>query len=239
VRDRLSDGSTGPLMLVLQGGGFTMGRQRALPYDDAVPAHQVLLGGFLISATEVTFDEYDRFARATGRRFPNDFGWGRGTRPVVDVSWTDARAYAQWLSASTEHRYRLPSESEWEYIAAAGRRSFFWWGDQVGPDRAVCFDCGTIWDNQSSAPVGSFAPSPLGLYDTAGNVMEWVEDCYHPNYEGAPANGQPRGEDGCPSRVARGGAFNKPARSMRPTSRHHFSPDTRISALGFRLARDE
>ncbi len=239
VGDRLSDGSTGPPMVLLKGGEFTMGRRRALPNDDAGPAREVLLDGFLIGATEVTFEEYDRFVDATGRRSPNDFGWGRGRRPVVDVSWEDARAYAQWLSRRTDKRYRLPSEAEWEYAAAAGTRASFWWGYETGRGRAACFDCGSEWDNRSSAPVGSFYPNPLGLQDTAGNVMEWVEDCYHPNYFGAPLSGQPRGGGSCRFRVARGGAFNKPAKSMRATTRNRFAPETRINYLGFRLARDE
>jgi len=239
VRDRLSDGSAGPVMVVLQGGDFTMGKQRIMPGDDAGPAHDVQLGGFLISATEVTFEDYDRFARASGRRLPDDFGWGRGDRPVVDVTWNDARVYAQWLSARTGKGYRLPSEAQWEYAASAGERSPFWWGFQAEPERAVCFDCGTKWDNRSSAPVGSFGPNPLGLYDTAGNVMEWVDDCYHADYTGAPLDGRPWDEENCSFRVARGGAFNKPARSMHSTVRQHLAPDTRINALGFRLARDE
>jgi formylglycine-generating enzyme required for sulfatase activity len=239
VRDRLSDGSAGPSMLKIEGGDFTMGRRLALPDEDDGPAHHVHLESFLIGATEVTFEEYDRFARATGRRFPRDFGWGRGQRPVVDVSWEDARAYAQWLSRRTGKRYRLPSESEWEYAAAGGQTTFFWWGIQPGHGRAVCFDCGTQWDNRSSAPVASFQPNPYGLYDTAGNVMEWVEDCYHPDYVGAPPNGNPRGREDCDLRVARGGAFNKPARSMHSTARHSLAPETRLNALGFRVARDE
>jgi formylglycine-generating enzyme required for sulfatase activity len=239
VRDRLSDGSTGPPMVALQGGELTMGKPQALPGDDAGPSHLVRLNGFLIGATEVTFEEYDRFVRATGHRSPSDFGWGRGRRPVVDVSWQDARAYAQWLSRRTGKRYRLPSEAEWEFAAAAGTRSFFWWGHRAGEARAACFDCGSAWDNRSSAPVGSFDPNPLGLHDTAGNVMEWVEDCYQPNYVGAPLNGQPRGGGSCGLRVARGGAFNKPSRSMRSVTRHRFAPETRINYLGFRLARDE
>ncbi|MCG6861834.1 MAG: SUMF1/EgtB/PvdO family nonheme iron enzyme [Chromatiaceae bacterium] len=239
VRDRLSDGSGAPVMLVLQGGVFTMGKQVALPEDDDGPAHVVHIGQFLIGATEVTFEEYDRFVRATGRRIPSDFGWGRGDRPVVDVSWGDARAYAEWLTRRTGKGYRLPSEAEWEYAAAAGRRSFFWWGNQAETGRAVCFDCGTMWDNYSSAPVGSLDPNPLGLYDTAGNVMEWVADCYHASYVGAPLNGQPWGGENCRYRVARGGAFNKPARSMRTSARQHFAAETRINALGFRLARDD
>ena len=239
VNDPLRDGSAGPPMLALQGGAFTMGKQRTLPTDDFGPSRGVHLDGYLIGVTEVTFEEYDRFARATGRRYPQDFGWGRGRRPVVDVSWADARAYADWLSRQTGRHYRLPSEAEWEYAAAAGSRSKFWWGYPAGQGRAVCFDCGTMWDKRSSAPAGSFDPNPLGIYDTAGNVMEWVEDCYHPSYDRAPLDGRPWDAEDCRFRVARGGAFNKPARSMRTTARHRFDPDTRINSLGFRLARDE
>lgn len=238
LRDRLADGSSGPPMLVLQGGDFTMGKAGALPNDDAAPEREVRVDGFLLGATEVTFAEYDRFARATAGRLPSDFGWGRGRRPVVDVNWSDAQAYAKWLSRQTGRRYRLPSEAEWEYAASAGRRSSFWWGYRPEPGRAVCFDCGTQWDNRSTAPAGSFAPNPLGLYDTAGNALEWVEDCYHPNYLGALSDGQPWADNRCRFRVARGGAFNKPASSMRSTARHRFAPDTRLNMLGFRLARD-
>jgi len=239
VRDRLRDGSFGPWLLPLKGGDFLMGRRLALPEENEGPAHEVRVGGFLIGATEVTFAEYDRFARATGRRFPRDFGWGRGRRPVVDVNWEEASAYVQWLSQRTGRRYRLPSESEWEYAAAAAQDSFFWWGNEPGKGRAVCFDCGTRWDDLSSAPVGTFEPNQFGLYDTTGNVMEWVADCYHPNYLGAPVDGSPWEEKGCSSRVARGGAFNKPAASMRTTARQSLAPDTRLNALGFRAARDE
>ncbi|MEA3275757.1 MAG: SUMF1/EgtB/PvdO family nonheme iron enzyme [Pseudomonadota bacterium] len=239
LRDRLRNNSFGPRMLVLKGGTFTMGNFGALPTDDDGPVRELRLGGFLIGATEVTFEEYDRFARATGRRLPRDFGWGRGRRPVVDVSWTDARAYADWLSRQTGQRYRLPSEAEWEYAAGADRRSHFWWGYDPERGKAVCFDCGSRWDNRSTAPVGTFDPNPFGLYDTAGNVMEWVEDCHHPSYVDAPTDGRPWIGETCEFRVARGGAFNKSARSMHTTARHRFSADTRIDMIGFRLARDE
>lgn len=238
VRDRLADGSSGPLMVALSGGRFTMGKSRALPGEDEGPARQVAVAPFLIGATEITFEDYDRFVRATGGRFPSDFGWGRGRQPVVDLSWSEARAYADWLSGQTGKRYRLPSEAEWEYAAGAGLRTPFWWGYQPEQGRAVCFDCGTLWDNRSTAPVGTFEPNPLGLYDTAGNAMEWVEDCYHPNYTGAPADARPWVEPGCQYRVARGGAFNKPASSMRSTARQRMDPSTRLNILGFRLARD-
>jgi formylglycine-generating enzyme required for sulfatase activity len=239
VRDRLRDGTVGPLMIALPGGAFEMGWPRTLPTDNDGPPHEVRLQPFLIEATEVTFDEYDRYARATGGRLPRDFGWGRGRRPVIDVSWGDAKGYAQWLAAQTGKHYRLPSEAEWEYAARAGQPSTYWWGYRKGHGRAVCFDCGSRWDNRSTAAVASFPPNPFGLYDTVGNVMEWVEDCYHPSYVGAPTDGHPWEDASCASRVARSGAFNKPAASMRGTSRHPFAPDTRINIIGFRIARDE
>jgi formylglycine-generating enzyme required for sulfatase activity len=239
VRDPLRSGGVGPLMVAIQGGTFTMGKLIALPTDDAGPAREVTVPGFLVGATEVTFEDYDRFVRATGERSPSDFGWGRGRRPVVDVSWDDARRYTDWLARQTGQRYRLPTEAEWEYMASAGRRSPFWWGFELEPARAVCFDCGSIWDNVSTAPVGTFEPNPLGLFDTAGNAMEWVQDCHHPNYTGAPLDGRAWEETGCQFRVARGGAFNKPARSMHTTARRRFAPDTRLNMIGFRVARDQ
>ena len=238
-RDRLRDGSSGPLMAALKAGEFTMGKPTTIPSDNQGPAHRVTLHSYMIGVNEVTFDDYDRFVRATGYRSPDDFGWGRGRRPVVDVSWNDAMAYANWLSKQTGRRYRLPSEAEWEYAASAGERSPFWWGYQPGEGRAVCFDCGSQWDRRSTAPAASFKPSPIGLYDTAGNAMEWVSDCYHPNYDGAPADGRPWITNDCGFRIARGGAFNKPARSMGRTVRNRFDPETRLNMLGFRLARDE
>jgi len=237
LRDRLRDGSPGPTMAVLEGGRFRMG-QNSMGGGDSGPEHEVQLPPFLIGAFEVTFQQYDRFVRATGRRFPDDFGWGRGERPVVGVSWTDAQAYADWLTRQTGKRYRLPSESEWEFAAQAGTRGSYPWGFGMEPGRAVCFDCGSQWDNRSTAPVGSFAPNAFGLYDTAGNALEWVADCYTPGYEGAPTDGRPRGVGDCANRVARGGAYNKPAPSLKTIVRTKFVPETRLNNLGFRVARE-
>jgi formylglycine-generating enzyme required for sulfatase activity len=237
LRDRLRDGSTGPTMVVLQGGAFRMG-QNSLAGADTGPEHEVRLDPFLIGSTEVTFQQYDRFVRATGRRFPDDFGWGRANRPVVGVSWSEAQAYADWLTRQTGKRYRLPSEAEWEFAAQAGTRSPFPWGFALEPGRAACFDCRTQWDNRSTAPVGSFAPNAYGLYDTAGNAAEWVADCYAPGYDGAPADGRPRADGNCTNRVARGGAFNKPSSSIKTYARAKFVPETQLSSVGFRVARE-
>jgi len=216
-----------------------MGKNVSISSDDRGPAHQVHLASYRIGATEVTFEEYDRYARATGARMPNDFGWGRGRRPVVDVNWEEASAYAHWLSRETGKVYRLPSEAEWEYAASTGKQSTYWWGYKLEKGRAVCLDCGSRWDRRSTAPVASFPPNPFGLYDTAGNAMEWVEDCYHPNYRGAPQDGLPWVSGDCALRVARGGAFNKPAQSISSTHRNAIDAKARFNMLGFRIARDE
>jgi formylglycine-generating enzyme required for sulfatase activity len=240
VRDRLADGTMGPLMVALPAGRFSMGSPGLSGESDEHPEHPVRVGGLLMAANEVTFADYDRFARTTGRRLPDDFGWGRARRPVVDVSWADAHAYAHWLSRQTGRRYRLPSEAEWEYAARGGAQTSYWWGVNPEVGHAQCFDCGTTWDDgRSTAPVGSFEPNAYGLYDTAGNALEWTADCYRPSYEGAPADGTVWDQDPCAGRVARGGAFNKPAKSMRSAARAQYAPEARLNMLGFRLARDE
>lgn len=238
LRDPLRSGARGPVMVKILGGRFNMGQNRNQLVTDERPQHRVEIAGFALGKFEVTFDEYLLFARATGREMPSDQGWGRGQRPVVDVSWKDATAYTLWLSAQTGRSYRLPTEAEWEYAAGGGEASFFWWGYALGENRASCFDCGSRWDGVSTAPVGSFPANPHALHDTAGNVLEWVADCYHENYQGAPLNGSAWQERDCTQRVARGGAYNKPGDSLHTTRRFHFQPTSRLPILGFRVARD-
>ncbi len=234
----LKDVKIGPAMLRIDGGVFTMGNSRSQLSADERPVRQVTLKAFAISRGEVTFKEYDQFARASGRKLPDDKGWGRGDRPVINVSWNDAQAYVEWLSKRSGKRYRLPTEAEWEFAARGGSDSTYWWGYQAGKGNANCFDCGSEWDRKSTAPSGSFKPNGYGLYDTAGNVREWVEDCYHGNYSGAPRDGSAWVEPGCVERVARDGAYDKPSPSMSSTARSHFKPDVRLPDIGFRVARD-
>ena len=159
---------------------------------------------FAIGRREVTFAEWDQCADAGAcKHRPDDHGWGRGDRPVVNVSWDDAKLYLAWLSQKTGQRYRLPSEAEWEYAARAGTKTPFWWGRDVGSGHAQCETCGSP-ANPKIVATGSFRPNGFGLYDTAGNAAEWVEDCWNDNYRGAPK------ERGCldhrrlpPARLAR------------------------------------
>ncbi|MCP4284140.1 MAG: SUMF1/EgtB/PvdO family nonheme iron enzyme, partial [Gammaproteobacteria bacterium] len=238
VRDRLRSGGQAPEMVYLQGSTFTMGSDRSQLASEERPAHSVSLNNFLIGRHEVTYLEYSQFTQITGRSLPSDLGWGKGNRPVINVSWDDANEYALWLSEQTGKRYRLPTEAEWEYAAAAGTDTLYWWGFQLGDGQANCFNCGSNWDGQSTAPVGAFKANAFGIHNTAGNVMEWVSDCYHDSYRGAPSDGSAWQEQGCRQRVVRGGAFNKPGDSLRTTRRGAHDADTRLFVLGFRLARD-
>lgn len=236
-QDRLRDGTPGPAMVVLTGGSFRMGHN-SLGGEDYSPARSVQIKPFMLAAHEVTFLEYDRFARATGRELPNDQGWGRGTRPVIGISWKQARDYTLWLAQETAQGYRLPSEAEWEFAARAGTTTPFWWGQEIGSKHAVCADCGSEWDNRSTAPVMSLDANPFGLYDMTGNALEWVADCYRARYDGAPDDGRALLTGDCATRVARGGAFNQPADALRSFVRARFAVDTQLTTLGFRVARD-
>jgi len=205
---------------------------------DERPKHRVDLSGFSISKTEVTFAEYDRFARATGRRLPHDEGWGRAEQPVINVSWKDAAAYTAWLSKRTGHDYRLPSEAQWEFAARGGSAHPYWWGKVTGSIPANCFDCGSQWDGRRTATVGSFAANGFGLLDTAGNVQEWTEDCYHSSYQDAAPDGLARKAPRCTQRVVRGGSYTSPLNSLRSAKRGQYDQDTRLDNLGFRVVRN-
>ncbi len=229
----------GPAMVIIPAGQFQMGDLNGVGYKSEQPVHQVTINySFAIGKYEVTFAEYYAFANATNRSLPDDWGWGRGNRPVIEVNWDDAQAYAAWLSEETGKRYRLPSEAEWEYAARAGTTTNYFWGDAIGNNRANCAGCGSQWDNSQTAPVGSFQPNQFGLYDTHGNVWEWVEDCWHDNYRGAPSNGSAWTSGSCGSRVLRGGSWFSGPRLLRSANRGGSTPGSRDFDYGFRLAQD-
>lgn len=236
-----------PKMVKLRAQEFLMGSDQALDpdaWEDELPRHRVTIAShFALGCSPVTFEEYDRFARAVGRALPEDENWGRGRRPVINVSWEDGVAYCAWLSAQTGKRYRLPTEAEWEYAARAGTKTRYWWGDdlqQEGRVWANCYNCGSEGGGEQTIPVGSFDPNPFGLYDTAGNVWEWVEDCWHDSYQGAPTDGSAWLEAGagdCWRRVVRGGSWCDPPGLVRSATRSWETQDYRFN-LGFRLAQD-
>ncbi len=236
-RDRLRAGGQGPEMVSLPSASFDMGSgSMSLNFDER-PRHEVQLQAFSISRHETTFDEYEQFRANTGRSRPADSGWGRGKRPVINVSWADAVAYASWLSEQTGHTYRLPSEAEWEFVARAGSLSRFSWGNEVGSANANCFDCGSEQGGRLTAPVGAFGANRFGVHDTAGNVREWVQDCITKNYNDAPVDGSAVETEGCSARVVRGGGFGSPSSKLRTSARDSANATARSNDLGFRVVR--
>jgi formylglycine-generating enzyme required for sulfatase activity len=222
-------------VVVVPAGSFQMGS--ASEFEN--PVHNVKIEKpFAIGRHEVTFDEWDQCVEEGGcKHRPDDRDWGRGDRPVINVSWLDAKAFVAWLSQKTGKTYRLPSEAEWEYAARGGASTPYWWGRDVGARQANCRECKA--DNpQQTLPVGSFKPNPFGLFDTAGNAAEWVEDCWNDNYRGAPVNGTAWQTGQCRLRVLRGGAYDSQARYLRSQSRFRYDSDVRFSANGFRVLRE-
>jgi len=222
-------------MVIVPAGAFDMGSNT----DYENPVHRVdIAKPFAIGRHEVTFDQWDRCVEENGcKAQPDDREWGRGERPVINVSWEDAKAFAAWLSQKTGQTYRLPSEAEWEYAARAGTNTLFWWGRDPGSREANCREC-NAGTSQRTMPVGSFKSNPFGLYDTAGNVAEWVEDCWNDNYRGAPKDASAWKAGQCRLRVLRGGAYDSPAKAVRSTSRFRYDTDVRYPANGFRVVRE-
>ncbi|MBV8073942.1 MAG: formylglycine-generating enzyme family protein [Candidatus Eremiobacteraeota bacterium] len=232
-----------PQMVVVPAGSFTMASPVGEPgrSSDETPQHKVTIEHpFAVARYETTFDEWDACVADGGCNGykPSDEGWGRGRRPVVNVSWDDAQAYVAWLAKKTGKPYRLLSGSEYEYATRAGTETAYPWGNTIGKNNANCHSCGSQWDARQTAPVGSFRPNKFGLYDMVGNVREWTEDCYHATYEGAPTDGSPwvEGAD-CYHRVVRGGSWLIAPAFLRSASRYWFATDYRLNYLGFRVAR--
>ena len=238
-RDALKDGGEGPEMVALPAGIFRMGDLSADESGDEDERDARLVAirrPFAMGRYEVTFADYDRFVLATGADIPDD-GWGRGNRPVINVSWEDAKAYAAWLSAQTGQAYRLPSEAEWEYAARAGTTTRYSWGNDIGRNRANCDGCGSKWDDEQTAPVGRFEANAFGLHDMHGNVCEWVADCYG-DYEDAPTDGSARTGCGGELAVVRGGYWFDYPQGLRAAYRHGHPSWDRNSYVGFRLVQD-
>ena len=230
-----------PEMVVVPAGSYRMGSRDGRSSE--LPVHEVAIGApFAVGRYEVTFAEWDACVRdggcPRGEGVADDEGWGRGRRPVINMSWDDAKRYVQWLSRKTGKAYRLPSESEWEYAARAGTETAYSWGDEIGVNRANCAGCGSQWDgDRTTAPVGSFGANAWGLYDMHGNVWELVEDCWNRSYAGAPADGSAWQRGNCDRRVLRGGSWSDTPSFLRAANRYRYATDDRNYSLGFRVAR--
>ncbi len=244
-----------PEMVVIPGGSFLMGSlagERGRVKDEG-PQHRVTVRRFAMGKYEVTFAQWDACQAAGGcSHRPGDEGWGRGNRPVINVSWNDAKQYVVWLSRRTGKRYRLPSEAEWEYAARAGTTAARHWGE----DADLACGYGNVHDRTSksengfaykphecddgyakTAPAGSFRANDFGLHDVLGNVWEWVEDCWNDSYSGAPSNGRAWTTGECTQRVLRGGSWHGRPWDVRAASRDRYDTGDRDDILGFRAAR--
>ena len=242
--DVFRDCAACPELVVVPAGSFMMGSPLSEEgrFDDEGPRHRLTIRStFAVGVYEATFAEWDACVRVgeCGGYRPEDWGRGRGSRPVINVSWEDAQGYLQWLSRETGEGYRLLTEAEWEYVARGGTQTARYWGaSESGQcrygngygDEAPCPD-----GYENVAPVGSFQPNAFGLYDVLGNVWEWTQDCWNDDYSGAPANGSAWGSGDCSVRVLRGGGWND--LNLRSAVRIRHSAGIRTDAFGFRVAR--
>jgi formylglycine-generating enzyme required for sulfatase activity len=238
--DRLKYGGFGPAMVWIPTGTFRMGDIQGGGEADEQLVHTISINRFAIGQYEVTFAEYDEFAKATGRKKPEDEGWGRSNRPVINISWYDAVAYTEWLTQQTKHKYRLPTEAEWEYAARAGTDTKYWWGNGIGENNANCTHCrrNYLLYNRQTVPVGSFEANPFGLYDTVGNVWEWTCSEYESKYNGKEKQcfGNNRANNYFLS--LRGGSWGSKPDSSHAAFRGKFSPNNRNKFKGFRVVRE-
>lgn len=237
-----------PMMMPIPAGSFVMGATLADPAkadiwsEPSLPPRGVTIApGLALGVYPVTFAEWDACRDDGGCKdyFPYDESWGRDRRPVINVDMDNVQAYLRWLNGRTGKHYRLPSEAEWEYAARAGTTTGFWWGEAIGSGNANCIGCGSEWDGKRTAPVGQFRPNPFGLYDMAGNVYQWTEDCWHENYVGAPTDGSAWLAEGCKFRVVRGGSWNGALSNLRVSFRARRGIGNQVPHLGFRVARTE
>ncbi len=239
-------------MVVVPAGEFLMGSpesERGRGRDEG-PQHQVAIAQpFAAGKYEVTFAEWDACVADRGCSYnPSDEGWGRGRRPVINVSYHDVKQYTDWLSRKTGKDYRLLSEAEWEYAArgqtkTSDQSSPFYTGATINY-RQANYDANFTYGSgqqgayrQKTTDVGSFPKNAFGLYDMHGNVWEWVQDCYRPSYEGAPTDGSPVTSGPCNLRILRGGAWNYYPKLLRSAYRYATPPDVRLNNFGFRVAR--
>jgi formylglycine-generating enzyme required for sulfatase activity len=237
--DRFSECGDCPAMVVVPTGSNTIG---STVRPDEQPPHTVTISrAFAVGRYEVTFTEWDACATNGGCPAGRDQGWGRNTQPVINVSWSDAQRYVAWLNRVTGAHYRLLSEAQWEYAARANSRTYFSFGnDDAQLDKYAWFAAnaaGSAEIERHAHPVGQKIANAFGLFDTQGNVSEWVEDCYHATYQGAPADGSPWTTDNCLRHVIRGGSFLQNARQLRTASRD-WHEDKGSYDLGFRVARE-
>ena len=217
-------------MVTIPGGTFAMGSD-----DDPSekPIHRVTIESFAISKFPITVREWNACVAAKSCTYVPT---GKDDAPVTNLNWTDTQQFVEWLSKVTQKPFRLPSEAEWEYAARGGSKTKFWWGDQLQADMANCKGCNAPYDASQPLKVGSFKPNSFGLYDMGGNIHQWVADCWHKNYQGAPSDGSAWIDNDCLSRVIRSGSWKNDPSYVRPSSRDHYDTGVRYPTHGLRVA---
>jgi formylglycine-generating enzyme required for sulfatase activity len=265
IQDPLKGGGVGPELVVIPAGEAKLGdiTGSSILAEGPIFYDVVIKKPFALGRFEVTFEEYDAFCEATQRPKPDDAGWGRGKRPVINVSWEDVQAYVAWLSENTGKHYFIPSEAQWEYAARAGSSSNYWWGDDIGENKAQCGDCmaihrcstyGDTWEKcldkipkkqPGTVPVGSFEANAFGLYDVLGNVLEFTADCSDDLKASRTSYGEPVTSGDCSMRITKGGAWGNSYKSMLlgdrftiPVLEHPSYGSNKSNANGFRVARE-
>jgi formylglycine-generating enzyme required for sulfatase activity/class 3 adenylate cyclase len=219
-----------PEMSMLRGGTFAMGSNED---SSEKPVHQVTVKPFAISRYPISVREWNACAAAKACAFVAS---GQDDAPVTNVSWSDAKQFVAWLAGATRKAYRLPTEAEWEYAARGGTQTRYWWGDELQPGMANCKNCTNVAATEQPIKVGSFKPNPFGLHDMGGTVDQWVEDCWHKNYQGGPSDGSAWVEGDCGSHVIRSGSWKNDARYVRPANRDSYDTNVRYPTHGFRVA---
>jgi formylglycine-generating enzyme required for sulfatase activity len=234
--NRFQDCPTCPRMVRIPAGTYMMGLGAREP--ESMPPHRVDVRAFAIGQTPVTVAEWKACIAAKACSFLPRMRVGDDRTPIHNLSWEDIGQYMAWLSITSGHTYRLPSEAEWEYAARGGTTTRYWWGDSVGMSLANCSDCGGTQDEHGPLPVDARPSNPFGLYDMLGGVAQWTADCWFPNYRGAPAVATPRDAKSCDKRVLRGGSFRAGHDEITVTYRGNYDAPVRYLVNGFRVARD-
>jgi formylglycine-generating enzyme required for sulfatase activity len=236
-------------MVVVPAGSFMMGAEpwpkAELSWDARIRREVTIAKPFAVGKFEITYAQYDACVADGGcARRPDDFGWGRVDKPVLDVSWREAQDYTRWLSRRTGGAYRLLTEAEWEYAARGGTRTPYPWGHRASHEhanygKAECCHGRALGKDRwiETSPVGSFAPNPFGLHDMHGNVYEWTEDCFVPSYEGAPTDGSAVRTAACDKHPIRGAAYYSDPGRIRSAYRAWQTTDNRGDVIGFRVAK--
>ncbi|MBN3767803.1 formylglycine-generating enzyme family protein, partial [Burkholderia sp. Ac-20365] len=226
-----------PAMISLPAGSFTMGSNSDDP-SEKPPHHVTISAPFAIGKYEVTVEQWNACADVNGCPKLTPENNSAKNAPARDLSWDDTQAYVKWLSKVTGKTYRLPTEAEWEYANRAGTTTKYWWGDAMRKGMANCKDCGDPYHKEAPEPVGTFAANPNGLYDMNGSVWEWVGDCWHNSYQGAPNDGRAWDAPGCNTRVIRGGSWREGNDYMLSSTRFKYSQSVRQSQDGFRVVKE-